>query len=84
MSILANKKIDTDGEYVNLAEALGIDFVSGNQYQMQVIGPFYYQTNSTKPTIDGFSRDDKKAFAYTASNEILWVKTTGAIFVVGQ
>ena len=44
----------TNGKYVNVAEAMGISIESGKSYCLQIVGPAYIQQSEEEPVAGGF------------------------------
>lgn len=76
MANLAFKSFYTNGEYVDLAEELGITFTVDTNYQIQIQSPATVIVSSTKPTKGGFYIFDGKPFGYTHTGDTLWIKSS--------
>ena len=53
-NIAYNKSIRTRGEYIDLAEAMGITFTLNSKYQIQLLNSAMVMISDTKPTEGGF------------------------------
>lgn len=71
-----NKSLKTNGEYIDLAEALGITFEDGKTYQIQIMNTATVIISDEKPTEGGFFVFDNKPFGYKHLGSKLWVKST--------
>lgn len=76
MSNIAYKKsINTKGDYVDLAEVMGITFNVNSSYQIQVVTSAYVIIADEKPTEGGFIIFDNRPFGYTHLGSRLWIKS---------
>lgn len=76
MANLAYKSIKTNGDYVDLAAALGIEFEVGKTYQIQLMNTATVIVSDEKPKEGGFFIFDNKPFGYKHLGSKLWVKST--------
>ena len=76
MTNLAYKEIRTDGDYVDLEEALGITFEMGKVYQIQLLNTATVIISDEKPEEGGFFIFDNKPIGYEHLGSKLWVKAT--------
>ena len=76
MSNIAYKKsVKTQGEYVDLAEAMGISFNLDSSYQIQLLNSAMVIISDNKPTEGGFFIFDNRPFGYTHHGSKLWIKS---------
>ena len=76
MSNIAYKKsINTKGDYVDLAELMGITFAENSSYQIQVVTSAYVIISDTKPKEGGFLIFDNRPFGYTHLGSKVWIKS---------
>lgn len=75
----------TNGKYVNVAEAMGIQIEAGKSYCIQIVGPAYIQQSTTEPVSGGFlyKKDDPFGYDATETNK-LWIKTDKAYFNISD
>lgn len=76
MTNLAYKSIKTNGDYVDLAQALGITFEEGKVYQIQLMNTATVIISDQKPKEGGFFIFDNKPFGYKHLGSRLWIKST--------
>lgn len=75
MANIKSKFIQSNGDYVDLAEEMGITFTEGNDYQIQIQNAATVIVSATKPTEGGFYINTNKPFGYTHTGDTLWIKT---------
>ena len=76
MANLAYKSLKTNGEYIDLGEALGITFEIGKTYQIQLMNTATIIIANEKPIEGGFFIFDNKPFGYKHNGSKLWIKST--------
>ena len=74
-NIAYNKSIRTNGQYVDLAEIMGITFSLNEHYQIQLLNTAMVMIADDKPTEGGFLIFDNKPFGYTHLGQKLWIKS---------
>lgn len=74
-NIAYNKSIRTNGQYVDLAEVMGITFELNEHYQIQLLNTAMVMIADNKPTEGGFLIFDNKPFGYTHLGQKLWIKS---------
>lgn len=74
-NIAYNKSIKTNGQYVDLAEVMGITFSLNEHYQIQLLNTAMVMISDSKPTEGGFLIFDNKPFGYTHLGQTLWIKS---------
>ena len=74
MANLAYKSIRTNGDYVDLAQTLGITFEEGKTYQIQLLSAAVVIISDEKPKEGGFFIIDSKPFGYKHTGSKLWLK----------
>lgn len=74
-NVAYNKSIRTKGEYVDLAEAMGITFTLNANYQIQLLNSAMVMISDTKPEEGGFFIFDNRPFGYTHLGSTLWIKS---------
>lgn len=74
-NIAYNKSIKTNGQYVDLAEVMGITFSLNEHYQIQLLNTALVMISDSKPTEGGFLIFDNKPFGYTHLGQTLWIKS---------
>lgn len=76
MSNVAYKKsIKTQGQYVDLAEVMGITFTLNSKYQIQLLNSAMVIISDEQPTEGGFFIFDNKPFGYKHLGSRLWIKS---------
>lgn len=75
MANLAFNSIDTNGKYVDLAQALGITFTLDAKYQIQIQNPATIIVSTVKPEKGGFYISSDVPFGYTHTGGTLWIRT---------
>ena len=76
MANIAYKSIKTDGKYVDLAATLGITFIVGKTYQIQLLNTGTIIIADEQPKEGGFFLMDEKPFGYKHLGSKLWLKST--------
>lgn len=71
MANLATIEVNTNGEYLDLAELADITFSSGNTYLIQIQNMAYIREGETG---EGFLINSDKPFQYTAGSDDLYIK----------
>lgn len=74
-NIAYKKSIKTQGQYVDLAEAMGITFTLNSNYQIQLLNSAMVMISDDKPTEGGFFIFDNRPFGYTHYGSKLWIKS---------
>jgi hypothetical protein len=77
MANLATIEVNTNGEYLDLAELADITFTSGNAYAIQIQTNITYLREGDEG--EGFLVTSPKPIQFTAGDDTLYIKTDYAI-----
>lgn len=75
MANLGRFTIDTNGEYKQLSEVTGVNFVPLTKYIIQCLTPAILCEKGTTPDNEGFYVSNDAPVQYTATSNPLWIKS---------
>lgn len=81
MANLFTDRIETNGEYVTLAEATGLTFTSGNKYSIQIQNMAYLREGTTGK---GFFVNSDVPITYTATSDDLYIKAQSCVVNIAE
>lgn len=81
MANLWTGRIETNGEYVKLAEATGLTFTSGNKYSIQIQNMAHLREGTVG---EGVLINDITPITYTATSDDLYIEAQSCVVNIAE
>lgn len=82
---IVTKKVSTNGNWVDVADLLGITLTNDTKYSVQVVGSSKLSYSSSSTITGYFLRDDPKPFTYEKkSGEDFYINANNVLLTVAE